>query len=424
MQSISEARNELYKDHETLSLKVETLVENYSTTSLKRESDEKRSDFVNKMIPKELDIGKPAVSKLFTSSERVYSISSTPTHKDFKKPWTQFTETVKEKLDLVKGRRQSVEPGEGESKNDFYSYSVSDAKLNFEPDNRPAGIKMGEKPSQINNGHIDPIKDMDNMFKNHHIGLQRKASDSESDFDADTQKYSLEHLDNKIQEMKQNFTSSPNSRSNYLQQICNPQDVVQSHYLQVQSMFQDNKLKLAPPKKLEDNNKEDYFLASSASETSLNDSLKSGNLDEHEVIYQTDKSSNSVMEEELSVNDKLSKNTTPTNTRYHAAFQSSPSSGFSPYVPQSQFVTSPKHTSPFPPIKSSLTKLETVPGSQFSSLYPDPQIYSPQHPQPPPQYHHLMSPVSAVPKHSYSPRFVFSTIKCSKLILHFSALIP
>ena len=207
--------------------------------------------------------------------------------------------------------------------------------------------------------------------------------------------------------MKQNFTSSPSSRSNYLQQIPNPQDVVQSHYLQVQSMIQDTKLKLTPAKKQEDSNKEDYFLASSASETSLNDSLKSGNLDEHEVVYHTDKSSNSIMEEDLNINDKLSKNTTPTNTRYNAAFQQNPSSLFSPYVPQSQAVTSPKHTSPFPHIKSSLTTLETIPGSQFSSLYQDPQIYSPQQQQPPPQYHHLMSPGSGIPKHSYSPRLVF-----------------
>lgn len=208
--------------------------------------------------------------------------------------------------------------------------------------------------------------------------------------------------------MKQNFTSSPSARNNYLQQITNPQDVVQSHYLQVQSMIQDTKLKLASSKKPDDNNKEDYFLASSASETSLNDSLKSGNLDDHEVIYQTDKSSNSIMEEDLNICDKLSKNTTPTNARYNAAFPCNPTSGFSQYVPQSQIVTSPKHTSPFPHIKSSLTTLETIPGSQFSNIYQDPhQMNSPQHPQPPPQYHHLMSPISAVAKHSYSPRFVF-----------------
>ena len=298
---------------------------------------------------------------------------------------------------MVKGRRQSVEPGEGEGKDDYYSYSVSDAKLNLEPNNKPTGTgnRVFERPYQV-----DSTKDMDNVFKNHHATLQRKASDSESDFDGDNQKYSLEHLDSKIQEMKQTFTSSPSNRNSFLQQITNPQDVVQSHYLQVQSMIQDTKLKSAQTKKIEDKNKEDYFLASSASDTSLNDSLKSGNLDEHEIIYQTDRSSNSLRDEDLNISDKLSKTTMQTNARYNAAFPSSQPSGFSPYVPQAQAVTSPKHTSPFPHVKPPLPSLQPSQGLQWSNLY------SPQHPAPPPQYHQLMSPISGAVKHSYSPRLV------------------
>ena len=401
VRGLSEANKELLKDHETLTLRVETWVDDNNSASLKREFDEKRSDFVNKMIPKELDIGKPVVSKLFTSSERVYSISSTPTQKEFKKPWAHFTETVKEKLDLVKSRRQSVEPCEGDHKSDFYTFNPAEGKQNLDAEKLPVcnGNNNGEK-----NGNRDhnPIKEMDNMFKSHHIGIQRKASDSESDIDSDAQKYSLEHLDNKIQEMKQNFTSSPMSRNNYIQQLTNHQDVVQSHYLQVQSRIQDSKLKLPPLKKQEDGNKEDYFLASSASETSLNDSLKSGNLDEHEVIYQTDKSSNSIMEEDLNLSEKLSKNTTPTN---NVPGQLNPSSLFVPYVPQSQVVTSPKHTSPFPHIKNSLTGLESIPGSHFPQLYQDTNHHHQQQ-HPPPKYHHLMSPSSTIPKHAYSTRLV------------------
>ena len=73
--------------------------------------------------------------------------------------------------------------------------------------------------------------------------LARKTSDSESEAEGggEYQKYSLENLDNKILEMKQNKAGGPTQpgRSNILQHVRNPQDVVQSHYLQVQSMFQE-----------------------------------------------------------------------------------------------------------------------------------------------------------------------------------------
>ena len=233
---------------------------------------------------------KPAVaSRLWASSERVYNISNNTVSKEPKKAWSAFTETVKEKF--VKGtRRQSAEPGEGEG--DVLSYRVGEGKVSSEP----AG-----KRRSYSGAHQDAIKDINHLLKNHHI--DRRVGDAES----------LENLDNKIQEMRQTFSSAQSLRSAGVHRVPNPQDVVQSHYQQVQSMIQGTAA-------LQTQNKEDYFLASSASETSLNDSLKSGNLEEHEVL---DRSSCS----------------TVGGTDHHSAPP--------PGNPQLN-ITSPKRSSPFP----------------------------------------------------------------------------
>ena len=75
--------------------------------------------------------------------------------------------------------------------------------------------------------------------------------------------------------MKLNKARGPTQpgRSNILQHVRNPQDIVQSHYLQVQSMFQET-LAAGQHQHQQQQNKNDYFLGSSASETSMNDSLK------------------------------------------------------------------------------------------------------------------------------------------------------
>ena len=293
------AKNALDKS-ECLTLTIETTKDPPVAKGLTRkESDDKRTDFVSKMIQRSESDSRPgpAVSKLFTSSERVYSLSNTPTQsKESKKPWTHFKENVKEKLDLVKGRRQSTEQGDDEDMGR----------------DRGERVKSGE------------IRDVETMLRNIQTqGQARKCSESETDsVDA---KYPLHNLDSKILEMKQNFaapqTPTVNSnRSKFLQRIPNPQDVVQSHYLQVQSRIQDSLKK--------QNNiygKEDYFLASSASETSLNESLKSGNLDEHEVICPTETDKSATEDPAASkIGGKSQPNT---------------------------IVTSPKRTSPFPHLK-------------------------------------------------------------------------
>ena len=293
--------------------------------AIKKENDEKRNDFVSKMIPRgETETTTTAsatpakaVSKMFSSSERVYSLSTnTPTQgKESKKPWAQLTETFKEKLDLVKGRRQSAEQAEDEEKVDFLAQSDRVEKLG------------------------------------------RKTSDSESDCaegggeNGKYGKFSLENLDHKIQEMKQNKAGGggggPTGRSNILQQLRNPQDVVQSHVLQVQSMFQETLA--AGQHQHQQNNKNDYFLGSSASETSLNDSLKSGNLEEHEVVslYPNDHDKSSLTEEDCNLEDKDAVISYDVKSREIKRRSSSSS-----WRPQQTCVTSPKRTSPFPAVKA------------------------------------------------------------------------
>ena len=315
--------------------------------AIKKENDEKRNDFVSKMIPR----GEPepvaaatpskAVSKMFSSSERVYSLSTnTPSQgKESKKPWAQLTETFKEKLDLVKGRRQSAEQAEDEEKVDFLAQS-----------------DRGEK-------------------------LGRKTSDSESDAEGgggEFQKYSLENLDNKILEMKQNKAcgqGAPPGRSNILQHMRNPQDVVQSHYLQVQSMFQET-LAAGQHQHQQQNNKNDYFLGSSASETSLNDSLKSGNLEEHEVVYPHDHDKSSITEEECNLEDKDTVISYDVKSREVKRRSSSSS-----WRPQQTSVTSPKRTSPFPAVKAASSQEYSYqnlrsPGALSNKAYYYPSIDS------------------------------------------------
>ena len=168
------------------------------------------------------------------------------------------------------------------------------------------------------------------MLKNH-----RKASDSESEsaeIDEEQQKYSLDNLDNKILEMKQNFAAPQtpvNSNKQNKQKIIpaivtNPQDVVKSHCKQVQSRIQD----ALGSMKINDV-KDDYFLASSASETSLNESLKSGNLDEHEVIYNDpdhERSGASLHEEDIVQHDVKMPLMSNAHSKYKEVFQHTPSS--------------------------------------------------------------------------------------------------
>lgn len=312
------AKNALDKS-EYLTLTIETTKDPPAKGLSRKESDDKRTDFVSKMIQRSESDSRPgpAVSKLFTSSERVYSLSNTPTQsKESKKPWTHFKENVKEKLDLVKGRRQSTEQGEDE-----------DAARD-----RGERVKSGE------------IRDVETMLRNIQTQGQGGRKCSESETDSVDAKYSLHNLDSKILEIKQNFaapqTPTVNSnRSKFLQRIPNPQDVVQSHYLQVQSRIQDSLKK--------QNNiygKEDYFLASSASETSLNESLKSGNLDEHEVICPTETDKSTMEDPASKVGGKPQPNTN---------------------------VTSPKRTSPFPHLKMADSQYH---GGAFQ--YPQSNLYN------------------------------------------------
>ena len=374
---IFQARNVLNKN-DSLSLTIERETQSKTGASnARKESDEKRSDFVSKMIQKSESDSKP-VPKLFTSSERVYSISSTPTHSATKKPWTHFKENVKGKLDLVKGRRQSAEQADDEEKVDYCLAPEKD---------RGEKIKQGE------------IKDVETMLKNHH--LSRKTSDSESDsVDGEYKKYSIENLDNKIMEMKQNFAAPQTPVNCVRAKLLNPhnprpEDVVQSHYRQVQSRIQDT---LASSKHQSDANKDDYFLASSASETSLNESLKSGNLDEHEVVFQDqldEKSGTSIPDEDPIYNDKFSKS--GAHAKYKEVFQFAPgsSSGLEHHKQTtSSNVTSPKRTSPFPAVKV---------GPQPNVVYQDPhQLYSSLYQYPPPPHPGLKSPTGPGP-HAYSP---------------------
>ena len=372
---IDQARSALNKN-ESLSLTIERDVKFQPTTKVKssqsfvarRDTDEKRNDFVSKMIQKSDHEPKPiqAVSKLFTSSERVYSISNTPSHG--KKTWTHFKENVKEKLDLVKGRRQSTEQGEDDEKVDYC----------------PAITEKGEKIKQ------GEIKDVETLFRQHQNTGRKTESGTESAED-ECQKYSLDNLDDKILEMKQNFAAPQtpvNTKSRlWTQGLSNPQDVVQSHFSQVQSRIQDmEKLTISShnkPLSSDQQQKEDYFLASSASETSLNDSLKSGNLDEHEVVYQDPERHSTSIPEDDQVDFEKSK---VQYSKYKDVFQFTPraTSCFQQYNPPQSipgnFVTSPKRTSPFPAVKSGLqpNSVYQDPHHLYSSLYPsNPNIKSP-----------------------------------------------
>ena len=306
--------------------------------ALRKETDEKRTDFVTKMIQKaECDTRPaPTVSKLFTSSERVYCLSSTPTQgRELKKPWTHFKENVKEKLDLVKGRRQSVEQCEEEE--------------------RGEKIKSGE------------LKESEAMMKTSQ-NPSRKPSESDSEFmDGESQKrYSLHQLDSKIMEIKQNFaapqTPVSSNRSKFLHHIYNPQDVVQSHYLQVQSRIQDALASKKPVSAA--GSKDDYFLASSASETSLNESLKSGNLDEHEVLYQAEPDKS--LEDQAGGDDKQPGG----GQALHKPWPSYPH-----HHQHSASVTSPKRTSPFPHLKPG--EFPPPAAAPYTSMFQPPGLRSP-----------------------------------------------
>ena len=191
----------------------------------------------------------------------------------------------------------------------------------------PAG-----KRRSYSGAHQDAIKDINHLLKNHHID-RRGIGDAES----------LENLDNKIQEMRQTFSSTQSVRgTNNIHRLANPQDVVQSHYQQVQTMIQQQQ---------QPSQKEEYFLTSSASETSLNDSLKSGNLEEHEVL---DRSSCSTM-----AGQESQTLTAINNSQLN--------------------VTSPKRSSPFPPVAAE--SLMTIP-----RLEPLGQMLSPNRDSGPPSY--------------------------------------
>ena len=197
----------------------------------------------------------------------------------------------------------------------------------------PAG-----KRRSYSGAHQDAIKDINHLLKNHHID-RRGIGDAES----------LENLDNKIQEMRQTFSSTQSVRgTNNIHRLANPQDVVQSHYQQVQTMIQQQQ---------QPAQKEEYFLTSSASETSLNDSLKSGNLEEHEVL---DRSSCSTM-----AGQESQTLTAVNNSQLN--------------------VTSPKRSSPFPPVAAeslvTMPRMESIP-----RLEPFGQMLSPNRDSGPPSY--------------------------------------
>ena len=356
---LDQAREALNK-HDSLSLTIErdnnqntTKVRSSQSFASRRENDEKRSDFVSKMIQRhdsepQQSRSVQAVSKLFTSSERVYNISSSSSStpgqwRETKKPWTHFKENVKEKLELVKGRRQSTENhGEDEDKVDYC----------------PAAAERGEK---IKVGEVKDVETM--MSKKMNIEGESEAESVDDEY----QRYSLENLDNKIMEMKNSFAGPQtplNSKSRFWSHVnMHPQDVVQSHFSQVQSRIQEKLTNTTNNKHSADQLKEDYFLASSASETSLNDSLKSGNLDEHQVIcHEQEKRSSSHPEDDLHNFEKQKKQ----YSKYKDVFQFKPSA-FHQYKP-SNTVTSPKRTSPFPPVRA---------GLQPNHVYTDQPLYSP-----------------------------------------------
>ena len=157
-------------------------------------------------------------------------------------------------------------------------------------------------------------------------------------------------MDNKIQEMRQTFSSTQSVRgTNNLHRLANPQDVVQSHYQQVQTMIQQQQ---------QPAQKEEYFLTSSASETSLNDSLKSGNLEEHEVLNRSSSSTVAGQESQTL--------TAVNNSQLN--------------------VTSPKRSSPFPPVAAeslaAMPRMESVP----RLFEPFGQMLSPNRDSGPPSY--------------------------------------
>ena len=345
---LGEARHLLQAD-KNLVLRTETLACRTAGRAVERSASQSTPDRRPQREFLESASRPAAASRLWASSERVYNISNnTVSTKEPKKAWSAFTETVKEKF--VKGtRRQSAEPGEGEG--DYLSYRVGEGKVSTEP----AG-----KRRSYSGAHQDAIKDINHLLKNHHI--DRRVADAES----------LENLDNKIQEMRQTFSSTQSVRgAATIHQVTNPQDVVQSHYQQVHSMIQGT----AALQQARDYaaNKEDYFLTSSASETSLNDSLKSGNLEEHEVL---DRSSCS----------------TVGGQDAHAAQP--------PGNPQLN-ITSPKRSSPFPAVAAgSMVRMEVMAAALVSPSREGPPSYlahgrqaslytalpgtrPPLHPQPP-----------------------------------------
>jgi len=462
-------------------------------------------ELVKKLISRDVQTEKYAGGfNSSSSSEKVYNVTKAGS-RESKSPWGQFTETVKEKLETVRGRRYSKEQGERD-RHDTSDASRRSESGHYSDSGRRFGSSRGEsshsrehEPKPFDQDKEDALAELDSVLNSYHIGANGKGNGSSkkkrkdrdsfknggtwprarggpviehstgtilhphkykerlplSELLSNVPKYPIEQGESRLEDIKQEPPSviyredqrARYSRNKYRDHRATTYDLVssyaerqdlvagnQSYHLLAQSISRDSslgdRLKSISRDGSEDR-KGGYMSALTPSDTSIDDSVKSGNVGKDVLLkylkhkpsrLATSDSDHTSPIEQLSPpltmqSNSLYKPDLPKSTAEYYHHVHGPSltrpapSGFSPYFPSHQhpptpasmalhqIMSSPRYSSP-PPLLPPTVSGESILGSPIPRPYEDhSRLYPPLEPpqslssiSPTPLYHHSPSP--------------------------------
>jgi len=463
-------------------------------------------ELVKKLISRDVQTEKYAGGfNSSSSSEKVYNVTKAGS-RESKSPWGQFTETVKEKLETVRGRRYSKEQGERD-RHDTSDTSRRSESGHYSDSGRRFGSSRGEsshsrehEPKPLDQDKEDALAELDSVLNSYHIGANGKGNGSSkkkrkdrdsfknggtwprarggpviehstgtilhphkykerlplSELLSNVPKYPIEQADSRLEDIKQEPAPviyredqrARYSRNKYRDHRATTYDLVssyaerqdlvvgnQSYHLLAQSISRDSslgdRLKSISRDGSEDR-KGGYMSALTPSDTSIDDSVKSGNVGKDVLLkylkqkpsrLATSDSDHTSPIEQLSpplpmqtqslYKADLPKSTAEYYHHLHATSLTRPTpSGFSPYFPAHQhpptpasmalhqIMSSPRYSSP-PPLLPPTVSGESILGSPIPRPYEDhSRLYPPLEP---PQSLSSISPTSGLYHHSPSP---------------------
>lgn len=462
-------------------------------------------ELVKKLISRDVQTEKYAGGfNSSSSSEKVCNVTKAGS-RESKSPWGQFTETVKEKLETVRGRRYSKEQGERD-RHDTSDASRRSESGHYSDSGRRFGSSRGEsshsrehEPKPFDQDKEDALAELDSVLNSYHIGANGKGNGSSkkkrkdrdslknggtwprarggpviehstgtilhphkykerlplSELLSNVPKYPLEPADSRLEDIKQEPASviyredqrARYSRNKYRDHRATTYDLVSSYaerqdlvvgnqsYHLAQSISRDSslgdRLKSISRDGSEDR-KGGYMSALTPSDTSIDDSVKSGNVGKDVLLkylkhkpsrLATSDSDHTSPIEQLSPpltmqSNSLYKPDHPKSTAeyYHHVHGTSLTrpapSGFSPYFPSHQhpptpasmalhqIMSSPRYSSP-PPLLPPTVSGESILGSPIPRPYEDhSRLYPPLEP---PQSLSSISPTPGLYHHSPSP---------------------